>query len=154
MPRVCNQAARSKVKGGDMAFCIAGLQPNGDLAPQWWLLIQRITIRWIWVRYTDMRYGGNELAKYETVVAHVLSDVKFRLIIVWDEMHSSVVNKVSLRSQGEGAGTKSLKTAGRENTKMFMALATLRRNATRNDGIRGEGALRFSGDLYRALKSW
>ena len=69
LPGSCNQAARSRVKGGDMAFCIAGLQPNGNLAPQWWLLIQRITIRWIWVRYTDMRYGGNELTKYETVVS-------------------------------------------------------------------------------------
>ena len=137
-----------------MAFCIAGLQPNGNLAPQWWLLIQRITIRWIWVRYTDMRYGGNELTKYETVVAHVLSDVKFRLVTMWNEAHSSAVNKVPLRSQEGEAESKSLKAAGNEFVNLFEPLATLKRNAVRNAGIRGEEALDFSRSFNKALNSW
>ena len=137
-----------------MAFCIAGLQPNGNLAPQWWLLIQRITIRWIWVRYTDMRYGGNELTKYETVVAHVLSDVKFRLVTMWNEAHSLAVNKVPLRSQEGEAGCKSLKAAGNEFVNLFEPLATLKKSAARNAGVRGEGALDFSKDFNKALNSW
>ena len=99
-------------------------------------------------------HGGNELAKYETVVAHVLSDVKFRIITFWNEAHSSVTNRVPLRSQEGEASHASLRNAGREFANVFGPLATLKMRAARNAGIRGEEAMRFSDDFKKAMASW
>ena len=153
LPGTCNAAARVGVVGGDMAMCIAGLQPNGKPAPQWWLLIQRVAARWIWVRYTDMKYGGNELSKYESVVSHVLSDVELRLVTYWNEAHSSVVRRVDLKSNEDEKSKGSLKNARQQFAELFGPLATLKMGATRNEGRRGRQALRLSKEFSAALKS-
>ena len=153
LPGTCNAAARAGVVGGDMAMCIAGLQPNGKPAPQWWLLIQRVAARWIWVRYTDMKYGGNELSKYESVVSHVLSDVELRLVTYWNEAHSSVVRRVDLKSKEDGESRGSLKNARQQFAEIFGPIATLKRGATQNEGLRGRQSLRLSKEFSAALKS-
>ena len=152
LPGNCNALARSTVRGADMAFCLAGLRPSGELAPQWWLLIQRITARWIWVRYTDMKYGKHALSSKESVVSHVLKEVKFRLVTMWNEAHSSVVSRVSLKVNSEEGGTKSLKETGGDFSRLFGPIVTLKRNAVKNAGIKGEKAMELSRDFTRALK--
>ena len=83
-----------------------------------------------------------------------LSDVKFRIITFWNEAHSSVTNRVPLRSQGGEASHGSLKKARDEFASLFGPLATLKRNAVRNAGIRGEEAMHFSEDFKKAMDSW
>ena len=64
------------------------------------------------------------------------------------------VNKVPLRSQEGKAESRSLKAAGNEFVNLFGPLATLKRNAIRNAGIRGEEAMHFSEDFKKAVDSW
>ena len=153
LPTTCNSTARDGVRGSDMALCLAGLQPNGSIAPQWWLLIQRITVRWIWVRYTDMKYGGNKMSSHEAVTMHVLKDLEFRLVTYWNEAHFSVVSKVELKSSGNAGKGRSLKEVGDEFAKLYKPLATLKRNATTNAGLKGREAFHLSMALEKALKS-
>ena len=41
----------------DGALCLFALATDGKLAPLWWVLVQRITLRNIWNFYTDHKYG-------------------------------------------------------------------------------------------------
>jgi hypothetical protein len=152
LPTTCNSNARDGVIGSDMALCLAGLQPNGKIAPQWWLLIQRIAARWIWVRYADMKYGGNKMSSHEAVVQHVLKDVEFRLVTYWNEAHFSVVSKVELDSSKKGNKGSSLSEARDKFAQLWGPLATLKRNTIVNAGMKGREAMRLSEALERALK--
>ena len=99
-----------------------------------------------------MKYGKHALSSKESVVSHVLKEVKFRLVTIWNEAHSSVVSRVSLKVNSEEGGTKSLKETGGDFSHLFGPIATLKRNAVVNAGIKGEKAMELSRDFTRALK--
>ena len=93
------------------------------------------------------------MSSHEAVTMHVLKDVEFRLVTYWNEAHFLVVSKVELKSGGHGGKGRSLKEAGHEFAKLYSPLATPKRKATENAGIRGRGALDFSRAFNRALKT-
>ena len=91
-------------------------------------------------------------AGHEAVTMHVLKDVEFRLVTYWNEAHFSVVSKVDLKSSGDAGKGRSLKEARDEFANLYGPLATLKRNATKNAGIRGRDALHLSRAFNKALR--
>ena len=43
----------------DIALCLLGVDTTGSLAPPFWILFQRISIRAIWCFYTGHKYGDD-----------------------------------------------------------------------------------------------
>lgn len=54
----CGSTPRS-TNGHDIALCLLGVDTARGLAPQFWLLIQRISIRATWCFYTGHEYGDD-----------------------------------------------------------------------------------------------
>ena len=63
-----------------------------------------------------------------------------------------MVSKVERKSSGNAGKGRSLKEAGDEFANLYKPLATLKRNATKNAGIRGTDALDLSRAFNKALK--
>ena len=92
------------------------------------------------------------MPSHETVTLHVLKDVEFRLVTYWNEAHFAVVGRVELKSSDNGNKGGGLNRARREFAQLWGPLATLKRNATTNAGMKGRGAMRLCKAMDEALK--
>ena len=73
----------------DGALCLFALATDGKLAPLWWILIQRITLRNIWNFYTDHKYGTGPEPLSETyainTAKHSMSSFKQRIKLEFEQ---------------------------------------------------------------------
>ena len=68
-----------------VALCMLGLMPTGKSKspPNWWLLMQRISLRWIWVTHAQRLYGDDMMyGDPQALLSHIKSEFFSRL--EWD----------------------------------------------------------------------
>ena len=80
--------ARAMSNQQEEALCLLGLTTDHKLAPQWWLLMQRITLKLIWNFYTDHKYGhapGPTCDTHATKIAELaISTARGRVSLAWE----------------------------------------------------------------------
>ena len=68
-----------------VALCMLGLMQarTPTYPPRWWQLLQRITLRWIWVSHGQRLYGDDMIyGDPSTMISHIQSEFEGR--IRWD----------------------------------------------------------------------
>ena len=75
-----------------VALCMLGLMPSGSKCkqpPRWWLLMQRIALRWIWVTHAQRLYGDDMMyGDPDTLISHIQQEFVGRLEWDWGKsMH-------------------------------------------------------------------